>query len=447
MQSKSRRLLRAPLLACAVLLACGQAQAATASAEPELSTPPGITLVNVTKIYVSSQDQFIWRRIGDQEGKPLYTFKDDPAHGPPACVGECAKEFLPFIADRLAKANSDWTLVDRDGGAKQWAYQGKPLYRYSGADPEGTPFAGDTATAIAEDPEWYNPSSKFHSPKQGWSRAAYTPEKTLILPPGIELESLPIANGFGLVDAASRMTIYMSAPKRKLSNLWIPVPAPALASAIGEFTITNADDGTRQWAYRGQPLFAFRGDYAPGDVEGGFADRNMRVALVYRNFLPDGIKIDILPGRGPLMMTSAGLSVYTQARYNLQYGGRQTRSGYSVPYREAKAVGTRGCVGECLKTWRPVAVPANAQSGGYWEVAARPDGTKQWLYKGTAVYTYIGDRLPGDILGNNRHDIVYGKPDGSNQAEVEVASGGRQGGGNSYIAGSGYYWRTAALYY
>jgi Uncharacterized protein conserved in bacteria len=29
------------------------------------------------------------------------------------------------------KASGDWTIVARDDGSKQWAFKGKPVYKYS----------------------------------------------------------------------------------------------------------------------------------------------------------------------------------------------------------------------------------------------------------------------------------------------------------------------------
>ena len=40
----------------------------------------------------------------------------------------------------------------------------------------------------------------------------------------------------------------------------------------------------------------------------------------------------------------------------------------------------------------------------------RPDGSRQWAYKGSALYTYAGDTAPGDIKGNNKAVIIYGNP-------------------------------------
>ena len=90
--------------------------------------------------------------------------------------------------------------------------------------------------------------------------------------------------------------------------------------------------------------------------------------------------------------------------------------------------------------------PANAVSWGFWEVATRPDGSKQWAYKGSPLYTYAGDRKPGDIEGNNRHVVVYGDPEGKIDMTAAVGSSPR-GGGPSMESGAGFYWHIAGLFF
>jgi predicted lipoprotein with Yx(FWY)xxD motif len=57
----------------------------------------------------------------------LYTFDKDAA-GVTNCYDKCAENWPPAIADAGAKAEGDFTLVDRTDGSKMWAYKGKPLY-------------------------------------------------------------------------------------------------------------------------------------------------------------------------------------------------------------------------------------------------------------------------------------------------------------------------------
>ncbi len=44
--------------------------------------------------------------------------------------------------------------------------------------------------------------------------------------------------------------------------------AAADAKPSGDWTIVTRDDGAKQWAYKGKPLYAFHKDTKPGDVTG-----------------------------------------------------------------------------------------------------------------------------------------------------------------------------------
>jgi predicted lipoprotein with Yx(FWY)xxD motif len=62
-------------------------------------------------------------------GMTLYTFdKDGAGSGKSACNGPCAANWPPLRAADAEHASSDWSIVARDDGTKQWAYKGKPLY-------------------------------------------------------------------------------------------------------------------------------------------------------------------------------------------------------------------------------------------------------------------------------------------------------------------------------
>jgi len=52
------------------------------------------------------------------------------------------------------------------------------------------------------------------------------------------------------------------------ATAWPPfvVGNPALAG--GEFSIVTRDDGAKQWAFKGQPLYFFAGDTKPGEMNG-----------------------------------------------------------------------------------------------------------------------------------------------------------------------------------
>lgn len=65
----------------------------------------------------------------DHKGMTVYTFDKDSG-GKSMCNGDCAKNWPPMMAPAGAKADGKFTLIKRDDGMMQWAYDGKPLYTF-----------------------------------------------------------------------------------------------------------------------------------------------------------------------------------------------------------------------------------------------------------------------------------------------------------------------------
>ena len=91
-----------------------------------------------------------------------------------------------------------------------------------------------------------------------------------------------------------------------------------------------------------------------------------------------------------------------------------------------------GCDRECLKEWKPFVAAADARPNGYWQIAVRPDGTRQWEYKGYVLYTYVRDSQSGDVNGNDMYDLV----DGSEPDRYSAAEGGGS-------VGAAVFWHVA----
>lgn len=69
--------------------------------------------------------------LTDPAGMTLYVFdKDAAGSGKSVCNGDCAVKWPPLVAETGTQAGGGYTIVTRDDGARQWAYQGKPLYRW-----------------------------------------------------------------------------------------------------------------------------------------------------------------------------------------------------------------------------------------------------------------------------------------------------------------------------
>lgn len=65
----------------------------------------------------------------DHKGMTLYTFDKDSG-GKSMCNGDCAKNWPPMMAPAGAKTEGKWTVIKRDDGMMQYAYDGKPLYTF-----------------------------------------------------------------------------------------------------------------------------------------------------------------------------------------------------------------------------------------------------------------------------------------------------------------------------
>jgi len=79
-----------------------------------------------------------------------------------------------------------------------------------------------------------------------------------------------------LVDAKG-MTLYTfdrdTAPGKSACNgpcatNWPPLMAAAESKPMGDWTVIARDDGSKQWAYKGKPLYAWSKDTKPGDTTG-----------------------------------------------------------------------------------------------------------------------------------------------------------------------------------
>lgn len=60
---------------------------------------------------------------------------------------------------------------------------------------------------------------------------------------------------------------------------WPVLKAEAGDKADANYTIITRDDGSKQWAYKGKPLYTFAKDQKPGDVTGdGFLNNAWHLA-------------------------------------------------------------------------------------------------------------------------------------------------------------------------
>ncbi|MFY3547819.1 hypothetical protein [Achromobacter insolitus] len=80
----------------------------------------------------------------------------------------------------------------------------------------------------------------------------------------------------GMLVNSAGMTLYTfdkdaggkSACNDQCAKIWPPVMASADAKPMGDLTVITRDDGSKQWASKGKPLYTYAKDAKPGDKTG-----------------------------------------------------------------------------------------------------------------------------------------------------------------------------------
>jgi predicted lipoprotein with Yx(FWY)xxD motif len=111
-----------------------EASQPAASASPTASATTGTTESYDVKVGSGAVGKY----LTGEDGKTLYVFKNDVVNsGKSACNGQCATFWPAFVVESLDELKPDsgvtgkLTLITRDDGTKQVAYNGQPVYYYS----------------------------------------------------------------------------------------------------------------------------------------------------------------------------------------------------------------------------------------------------------------------------------------------------------------------------
>ncbi|MGW2486209.1 SCO0930 family lipoprotein [Streptomyces sp. NPDC001606] len=191
------------------------------------------------------------------------------------------------------------------------------------------------------------------------------------------------------------------------ATTWPPVPADdATAGAgidkalLGE--VTRAD-GSKQLTIAGWPAYRYAKDAKAGDVKGqGVGGKWFALA-------PDGKKASLseLPG----------LSVRKDAKLGDIVVDKNGMTVYRFLKDQAWPKPVSNCTGACLEKWPAVGVVSADDTKGVKKKGlmgfTRPDGVKQMTVNCWPIYTFSGDKTPGDINGQGVGGTWYAvSPDG-----------------------------------
>ena len=317
-------------------------------------------------------------RLTDAHGFTLYQSESDQAEpGKSTCTEDCAVKRPPLIAtDPSQEIPENWSLIARDDGAQQWAYEGLPLYRYERDRHEGVAYGEGDGWTIAFEP--------------------------LITPPEISIASTVLGHVLASVDG--RTLYFRDQPgsesfecKSDCLQAWLPHAAPWGAIDYGDFSVEASDDGVFQWAYRNKPLYVYERDSTRGDVNGEGIDGIWKAMLLEPSPpIPEWITVIGSDG-GTLYGNADGMTLYM-----LLEDSNATEQAY---------IGGNHCDAACLtKYWDPVLAPSVVLPVGHWSVLERQDRPLQWAYLGRPVYTSKLETRPGQLYYTTFRQFQWMKP-------------------------------------
>lgn len=359
---------------------------------PLFTTADGMTL------YVTDLDPKGGAVFGCRDVHHLKSGGDDAYPLPRAQFRPtCVDRWKPLVAAPSASPVGAWSIVSRPEGTRQWAYEGQPVYRSTRDHRPGD----DNGT--------------MGLPHYGAWRLLAAPRD---LPPGTRL--VRKLDGLMLASAEDDRLLFMLEPKQTADERGLdPLVAPALAPASR--TVARRD-GLRQWTFRGRPIFRARGDMSNAAIQAQVASRRWQ-PIIFQAARPRPAFVTLhmsVPEIGWVYGDARGRTLYAFYCFD-QTPDRLhcDEPGDPAAHRSALC----GTAAQCAHEWRPVPAAPLDRPVGNWGIDDVPDPpfetptgaygqntptVRAWTYHGRPVYTFSGDRVPGDVLGHGIDARVSG---------------------------------------
>jgi predicted lipoprotein with Yx(FWY)xxD motif len=308
----------------------------------------------------------------------------------------CQQLWPPAIARRNDKPVGKWTVVERRDGRRQWAYDGSVLYTSVRDRRPGDVLGGDSYREDGDAPAVRDPIQP-------------RPD----VPPGLAVSTtfrgrlLHTMRGFS-VYAFDGDTRTHSGCDAACEQQFVPIQAPAAARAHGEWGLFTRASGERQWTFRGRPLYVHAGDsrvrsLAGSDVPG------WRTVYTQETSPPPAEFTVQDSSAGQVLADARGRTIYSYTcgddapdqlscehpadtqvyRLAMCGGGSAERCARNFPYVEA-AQGAR----DSGRLWRVVEIDPGT---GHLAAGGAPGALRVWAYRERPVYTFAGDRQPGEV--------------------------------------------------
>jgi len=316
-------------------------------------------------------------RLTDAEGHTLYTYDLDlSTPGTSTCTEDCAALHPPLTVENpLQDFSEPWSVVVRGDGSSQWAYNGRPLYRYARDLDPGAVFGALDGWNVAFDP---------------MTKPAEFGVRDTVLG---QILTLRDGRTVYAEDVSTSDTVECDIT---CQQNWLPVTAPWTARDSHAFSVVKRNDGLNQWAHESRPLFTYAGDADPGDIAGNGKQGWNAVVLEPALPTPDWVRVVGSDG-GDLYGGRNGMTLY-----RLMIDQNASRQAF---------IGGNHCDPECLdRYWTPVRSESQVARVGNWSVVSSEHGGWQWAYKGMPLYQLNLETRPGQLYYTTFRQFQWMKP-------------------------------------
>jgi len=327
----------------------------------------------------------------NMDGFALYTFDLDSSNTS-NCSGDCLVNWPAFVPGEADVAIGDFSIITREDGHQQWAYQEMPLYFFIG-DEKKYDINGDNVFDV-----WHlikpEPSTLFAEESNGLGATITTTGMVHVMLRDSEsmefVDTMMDKSGFALYTFDNDNAGESKCLDTCL-DAWPPLLADDSDVAVAPYSIITRANGMKQWAINDMPLYFFTPDTSAESTLGENANQVWHIAR------PAPLKADN-PGAQNQLLAAHGDVLDSQGKTSAQLMGLTL---YTFD-DDVKDAGESSCFDGCAVTWPPLYASDAKQAFGEYSVISRQENsttTYQWAYKGLPLYFFTGDNQAGDTNG------------------------------------------------
>jgi predicted lipoprotein with Yx(FWY)xxD motif len=370
----------------------------TATLEPAIQRVSGDNMllsatgeVNALALTPGSTDDFSVQSM-DKDGFTLYTFDNDSVENS-ACVDNCLINWPAFVPNEMDEAIGEYTIFTREDGIQQWAYKGQPLYFFANDDVRGASNGDDIGGVwhIIEPELITSITTENNDLGEVLTVDGMVHVLTTDAQFASTIDELDMT-GFALYT----FDVDTSGVSNCIDNcltVWPPLLATDADVAQAPFSIVDREDGFKQWAVNGMPLYFFTPDTSDTDTLGE------NVNTVWHVARPAPVKVDDHVTEGALL-AAHGNVLDSQGKTSAQLTGLTLYTFDS----DIIDSGVSTCFDSCAVTWPPLYATGEDEAFGDYTIISRTEAdnseTFQWVYQGLPLYFFVGDSVVGDTNGD-----------------------------------------------